>query len=236
MQSSGRVPEQASLQIDIRRVIGRLPRGFERLVTFSLNENIRNMKMLLSEWTSGEQRFDRDDAALFSAFVADELVGIAGTTLEQSMDSKAMRMRRMYVCPDFRRCGVASALADACMKHGLQSCHILTCNARASIAAGPFWEAKGFEQVTLPRLPTSTTRLLRKRVGVPSSQREGHTRISPDRPTGQSECLTGLQPAACKASNQSKDSPAQQVGGAAGSGVRTADRYRPASSSPVGSP
>ena len=56
----------------------------------------------------------------------------------------ANRMRRFYVRPQFRRSGVARALAGAAMQEGLQSSRILTCNAKATPVAGLFWEALGF--------------------------------------------------------------------------------------------
>jgi GNAT superfamily N-acetyltransferase len=61
-----------------------------------------------------------------------------------------MRMRRLYVRPAYWRSGVGRALAAAMMQQGLQSAVVLTVNARASEAAGPFWEAMGFRRVEAP--------------------------------------------------------------------------------------
>ena len=43
-----------------------------------------------------------------------------------------------------RRRGVATALASALIHEGFDSVSLLTVNAQASDAAGPFWEAQGF--------------------------------------------------------------------------------------------
>jgi hypothetical protein len=43
-----------------------------------------------------------------------------------------------------RRRGVATALASALIHEGFDGVGLLTVNAAASPAAGPFWEAQGF--------------------------------------------------------------------------------------------
>jgi GNAT superfamily N-acetyltransferase len=55
-----------------------------------------------------------------------------------------MRMHRFYVHPSYRRLGLGSRLAREVMTHALSHASVLICNARASAAAAPFWEALGF--------------------------------------------------------------------------------------------
>jgi GNAT superfamily N-acetyltransferase len=131
--------------IQIVRVIDALLEGFEALIADARTENVRNMTLLAEQWASGEQRFDADGAALFAAFVEGELAGVGGVSAESA--EPAMRMRRLYVRQGFRRSGVGRALAGAMMQQGLQSADVLTVNARASEAAGPFWKAMGFRPV-----------------------------------------------------------------------------------------
>lgn len=131
----------------IRRIEGRLPGSFHSLLDAASNEGVRNMNLLTEGWLSGEQRFDTGGAALFGAFDGSCLVGIGGITAEPGLAEPAMRMRRFYVRPDWRRRGVARCLADAAMAHGLARVSVLTCNARATALAGPFWEAMGFAPV-----------------------------------------------------------------------------------------
>ncbi|RIJ44429.1 GNAT family N-acetyltransferase, partial [Maribellus luteus] len=92
----------------------------------------------------GANRFDGQGEALFAAFVDGELAGVGGVSAETGL--AAMRMRRLYVRPSFRRRGVASALAAAMIQQGLQGARLLTVNAAASLAAPPFWEALGFRR------------------------------------------------------------------------------------------
>lgn len=128
----------------------RLPDGFDDLLQSSLKAGVRNMSLLHQKWTAGEECFDQEGEALFAARIESRLVGIAGTTREMNYAKPAMRMRRLYVLPEFRRRGVARMLGQKCMETGLRAAPTLTCNARASKAAGPFWESLGFIPVDLP--------------------------------------------------------------------------------------
>lgn len=140
------------MAVQIERIHDALPGGISTLVTASRAEGIRNISMLVEQWHSGAQRFNHHNAALFAAMQDSELAGIGGITREEGLDDPAMRVRRFYVLPQFRRSGIATALAKACMAHGLSVCPTLTCNAQASDAAGVFWEAMGFEAVELPTI------------------------------------------------------------------------------------
>ncbi|MCE3288327.1 MAG: family N-acetyltransferase [Caulobacter sp.] len=132
--------------VQIVRVVEALPEGFEALRGAARAEGIHNMDMLAEQWADGSQRFE-EPGALFAAFVDGELVGVGGATPQAGLAEPAMRMRRLYIAPAFRRAGVGQALAGAMVQQGLQEAHLLTANARASQAAGPFWEAMGFKRV-----------------------------------------------------------------------------------------
>lgn len=123
----------------IVRILDEPPEGFEALVGEARAEGVRNMSLLAEQW-------GRDPAlTLFAAFVGGDLAGVGGVSPEAAIP--AMRMRRLYVRPAHRRSGVARALAGAMMQQGLEAADTLTVNAQASAAAGPFWEAMGFEPV-----------------------------------------------------------------------------------------
>jgi GNAT superfamily N-acetyltransferase len=132
------------MSVLIVRVFEALPDGFPSLVDQSAREGIRNLDTLAAQWANGSQRF-AEPGALFAAFVDGELAGVGGVTPQAGLDEPAMRMRRLYVAPAFRRSGVGQALAGAMIQQGLQAARLLTANAGASAAAPPFWEATGFE-------------------------------------------------------------------------------------------
>lgn len=131
--------------VQIVRVVEALPDGFAALAEAARAEGRRNMAALAEQWEDG--RGFADPGALFAAFVDGDLAGVGGVTPQAGSGELAMRMRRLYVAPGFRRAGVGRALAGAMIQQGLQAARQLTANAKASDAAAPFWEAMGFEPV-----------------------------------------------------------------------------------------
>lgn len=142
----------------ITRVVETLPDGFDVILQAAASEGVRNMAMLAAQWASGEQRFD-DPGALFAALIDGDLAGVGGVTLEVGAGEPAMRMRRLFVLPMFRRFGVGRRLAGAMMQQGFQAAPLLTVNAAASEAAGPFWEAMGFARTDAAPGATHALRL-----------------------------------------------------------------------------
>jgi len=135
--------------VNIARVVEDLPGEFAVIRAEAAAEGVRNMAALAEQWASGDQRFD-EPGALFAAFAGGALAGVGGVTVETGLGEPAMRMRRLYVRPAFRGAGVGRLLAAAMMQQGLQQAPLLTANARATEAAGPFWEAMGFTPVDWP--------------------------------------------------------------------------------------
>jgi len=136
--------------IEIEPVQNNLPAEIDLLIKDSLDDGVRSMLKLQRSWRSGEERFDKDGAALFAAFYNGTLVGVCGLTPQKGQIFNAMRMRRLYVLRKFRRKNIARRLALQTMHSGLEACDALTCNAQASEAAPLFWESVGFVPVDLP--------------------------------------------------------------------------------------
>ncbi|MBU4434833.1 MAG: GNAT family N-acetyltransferase [Alphaproteobacteria bacterium] len=129
--------------LQLVRIFDDLPEDFDDLVAEASGEGVRNMALLAEGWRSGA-RFQDDGEVLFAALLAGTLAGLGGMSVEASASEPARRLRRVYVSPRFRRRGVATALASALIHEGFDSVGLLTVNAAASPAAGPFWEAQGF--------------------------------------------------------------------------------------------
>jgi len=129
--------------LQLVRIFDELPESFGDLVAEASGEGVRNMALLAESWRAGV-RFEGDGEALLAAFLAGELAGIGAMTPEPAALEPARRLRRFYVRPALRRRGVATALASALIHEGFDSVRLLTVNARASQAAGAFWEALGF--------------------------------------------------------------------------------------------
>lgn len=132
--------------VTILRLFEGLPHGFDVILRDADAEGVRNMALLAAERGSAADPF-AEPGGLFAALVDSDLAGVGGVTLERTLAEPAMRLRRLYVRPAFRRAGVATALAGAMMRQGFQTAPLLTLNARASPAAAPFWEAMGFAPV-----------------------------------------------------------------------------------------
>ncbi len=130
----------------IERVHTDLPPDIASLHVAAASEGVRNVGTLIEDWNSGKATFDQEGEALFGAFGDGALVGVGGVTRDPERQG-ALRVRRFYVHQDWRRRGVARALAGAAMTHARAHTDTLTCNARASAAAAPFWEAMGFSPV-----------------------------------------------------------------------------------------
>ncbi|HWU14723.1 MAG TPA: GNAT family N-acetyltransferase [Caulobacter sp.] len=130
--------------IQLVRISDDLPEGFDALLANAASEGVGNMALLAAHWASGDQRFERDGEALLGALLAGELAGIGGLSIEPAATEPARRVRRFYVRPAFRRQGVGRTLASALIQEALDQVDLLTCNAAASPAAAPFWEAQGF--------------------------------------------------------------------------------------------
>jgi GNAT superfamily N-acetyltransferase len=152
--------------LQLVRLFDELPDGFDDLVAEASGEGVRNMALLADGWAAGA-RFQDDGEAILAAFLVGELAGIGALSLEPASPEPARRLRRFYIRPSMRRRGVATALASALIHEGFDRVALLTVNARASDAAGPFWEAQGFMADT----SGPWTHVMRRNVGSGDAQR-----------------------------------------------------------------
>lgn len=125
-----------------------VPDGLAPLAAEADSEGVRNVRAVIERWAEGSERFDRPGERLLVARADDRVIGVGGLSQCPTVPG-ALRMRRFYVNPTWRRRGVARALAEELIASGLAHAEVLTCNARASAAAPPFWEALGFDPVDI---------------------------------------------------------------------------------------
>lgn len=123
-----------------------IPDGLTSLAGHAEREGIRIVATVLERWSDGTERFDGDGEAILAAVSRDEAIGIGGLSRCPHVEG-ALRVRRFYVAPTWRRRGVARSLATELIAAGWAHTDLLTCNAGASTAAAPFWEAMGFVPV-----------------------------------------------------------------------------------------
>lgn len=132
--------------IQIARITDALPDDFDALRADAAHEGWRHMDRLAVDWASGADRYDKPGEALFAAFFEGELAGIGGVTREPSNpEGDALRARRLYVSPRFRKSGVGTALVGAIIQEAFQNAARLNVNAGRDSPA--FWDRLGFARV-----------------------------------------------------------------------------------------
>ena len=128
--------------ITIEFMRGALPVGFEVLRHAADGEAFDMLATLAREWANGENRFDRPGEALVAAFEGTTLVGMGALSHDPTI-ADALRMRRFYVAPRYRRKGVGRMLAKALLDRPDVASRKITLNA-PHVEAARFWESLGF--------------------------------------------------------------------------------------------
>jgi GNAT superfamily N-acetyltransferase len=125
-----------------------LPEGLAGLRREAGDEGIRIVGVIVDRWLDGSQRYDGPGEALLVARRASDgrIVAVGGLAWCPDVDG-ALRVRRFYVSPAARRQGIARALARRLIDDAATHTSTITCNAKASAAAPPFWESLGFRPV-----------------------------------------------------------------------------------------
>ncbi|MFK5978907.1 MAG: GNAT family N-acetyltransferase [Rhizobiaceae bacterium] len=127
----------------ITSVANQLPENMDILRREAQQEGFCFVECLITDWESGENRFEYPGEVLMVAYVDGELAGIGGITVDPT-DSDALRMRRFYVRASFRRQGLARLLTNALLESAEKSGKLITVNAGTPDAPA-FWEAMSFE-------------------------------------------------------------------------------------------
>jgi GNAT superfamily N-acetyltransferase len=125
----------------LERVIDKLPEGFDALRAEALADGHVFVERLADDWNSCAMRFDREGETLLAAYANAELAAIAGLTLEPLV-AGALRMRRFYVRPSYRRRGIGHKLATQLLVQARSTGKPVTVN--AAPASFSFWESLGF--------------------------------------------------------------------------------------------
>ena len=123
-----------------QRVVNELSADFKAMRREARAEGHQFLDRLASDWVSGAMRFDRPGEALLVSYSEGVLAAIGGITIDPIVPD-ALRMRRFYVRPAFRRTGIGSEIAQALLERA-RSVPVVTLN--AAVQSVPFWETQGF--------------------------------------------------------------------------------------------
>ena len=121
--------------------------GIEQMQAEAQHEGYRFLDTLLSEWMTGENRFDAAGEALCGHIEQGALVAIGGLNCDPFLKDPAVgRIRRLYVRCAWRNSGIGSALLETLLTIARQS--FCTVRLRAENAkAARLYERKGFEPI-----------------------------------------------------------------------------------------
>ena len=111
-----------------------LPDGVAPLAGHADQEGVRIVATVLERWEDESERYRGRGEAILAAVVGDEVVSI-GALSHCPQVYGALRMRRFYVAPAWRRHGVAHSLAGELIATGHGYTDLITCNARISDCA-----------------------------------------------------------------------------------------------------
>jgi ribosomal protein S18 acetylase RimI-like enzyme len=118
------------------------------LVADSERAGLRLVRRLATEWTSGENRFDRPGEALFVAIQAQRVIGVCGLNVDPYTPAPGVgRVRHLYVLTSCRRLGVGRRLVEAVVTAATGRFDVLRLRTN-NPAAARLYEAIGFEPRT----------------------------------------------------------------------------------------
>lgn len=127
-----------------------LPPDMDSLARAASAEGFGFVQRLMDEWDSGANRFDLPGEALFVARAGPMLIGVCGLNRDPYAKGAANngigRVRRLYVLPPFRRCGVGRDLTAAVLAAARRTFARLRLRTNNPLAAA-FYEAIGFAPI-----------------------------------------------------------------------------------------
>lgn len=124
-----------------------LPAELDGLRREADDEGIGIVATVIDRWVDGTQRYKGPGESLLVAARSPGVAVAVGGLARCPNVIGALRVRRFYVSPTARRQGIARDLATRLIDGAAPHTSRVTCNARASAAAAPFWESLGFTPV-----------------------------------------------------------------------------------------
>lgn len=98
-------------------MIAHLSMHIRALESEAVAQGFRFLTRLISEWHSGANRFDAPGECLMAAYSNQQLIGIAGLSIDPHGKPGTARLRRVYVALGARKRHVGQTLVEALVKH-----------------------------------------------------------------------------------------------------------------------
>lgn len=110
------------MMLRIQKVVDLQVDTLSEIFLESRSNGFNAISRLITDWTSGSNRFDRPGEALFLAQHADRCIGTCGLNLDPYAQSATVgRIRRLYVLSHYRRQGVGRSLVKQVISEGCLS-------------------------------------------------------------------------------------------------------------------
>ena len=124
--------------------------GIEQLQSEALGEGYNFIETLVSDWTSGQNRFDGPGEILCGHLDQGLVVAVGGLNCDPfAKDPEVGRIRRVYVRAAWRNQGVGSALVTALVAEARK--HFRCVRLRAeTVGAARLYERLGFSPIADP--------------------------------------------------------------------------------------
>jgi GNAT superfamily N-acetyltransferase len=121
--------------------------GLAVLAEQARSEGFGFVQRLISDWSSGSNRFDRTGERLLGAFWSGELAGICGLNRDPYTDRHDVgRLRHLYVRKSDRHRGIGAALVEHLLKGASPPFSMIRLRTNTAEAAA-FYERLGFAVV-----------------------------------------------------------------------------------------
>jgi GNAT superfamily N-acetyltransferase len=130
------------MKFSLHKISETLPDDLKYLRYEAKKEGYNFVERPFDQWDSERLLFNRENEALICGRMNGAIAGLGGITVDPEIPD-ALRMRRFYIQPDFRRRGLATAICDALLMSAQGSHKTITVNAGTKDAS-PFWETRGF--------------------------------------------------------------------------------------------
>jgi ribosomal protein S18 acetylase RimI-like enzyme len=135
------------MSVTIERLIELPVQRLAELIAESEAFQMRLVRRLVDEWTSGANRFDRPGEALFAAEIEGRVIGVCGLNVDcYTTKPRTGRLRHLYVLMNHRRQGIGRRLVAevvASARGNFDRLRLRTDNPRAAA----FYTHLGFESM-----------------------------------------------------------------------------------------